>query len=174
MSQFTFATLVKEDKQTIASYLEKNKTSSYLFSVNANWCAVIVEDDMQLAAQTAEEMSTALDTFALYFFDCEDHGWGFSLFLRGQLKSECYVDYEDLVISFENSALYEECADQEAYMIFRRWVKNFYDDADEILNGVHLFKKAFAMEKIEWISYEYLSSDLDERLDQLQVQYFRG
>lgn len=35
-------------------------------------------------------------------------------------------------------------------------------------------KKPLHIEKIEWISYDYLSSGSDERIDQLQMQYYQG
>lgn len=177
MSQFTFATLVKGNQEPIAHFLEKSQSSSYLFPANPDWQAVIVENDMEIAEQTAQKMSLALDTSALYFFDCVDHGWGYSLFHRGRLESECFVNYEESSIHIHNhgeAALYKACVNPEAYMIFRRWVKHFYDHLDEIFGGVELFKKAFAIEKIEWISYAYLSTDSDERLNDLEAQFFPG
>lgn len=177
MSQFTFATLVKAPPQSIAEFLEKSQSSSYLFPANPAWQAVIVENDMEIAEQTAQKMSLALNTSALYFFDCVDHGWGYSLFHRGRLESECFVNYEESSIHLHNhgeAAMYKASTNPEAYMIFRQWVKHFDDHLDEIFGGVELFKKAFAIEKIEWVSYAYLSTDSDERLNDLEAQFFPG
>ncbi|HZG82672.1 MAG TPA: hypothetical protein VEZ13_18085 [Brevibacillus sp.] len=177
MSQFTFATLVKDNNQSITSLIKKDKASCYWFSVNPTWTAVIMANDTQLGSQTAEKMSNALHTSAFFFLHAEDLTWGYAFFHRGQLVSECYVNYEEKSITIQNvneAALLEACVDHETYHDFKQWQSNFYQDEHEILNGVHLFKKAFATEKIEWISYDYLSSGSDERIDQLQMQYYQG
>lgn len=177
MSQFTFATLVKAPTQPIAEFLEQHGASSYLFPANPDWNAVIMKIDKHLDTQSAQKLSETLHTSALYFFNCEDHAWGYSFYHCGQLESRCFVNYEEQFISIQNKneiAVYEACKDPDTYMSFRQWVKHFDDHLEEIYRGVELFKKAFAIEKIEWISYAYLSRDSDGRREELGARYFRG
>ncbi|MGD8192135.1 hypothetical protein ACQCN2_19365 [Brevibacillus ginsengisoli] len=171
MSEYTYATLVKSKSQdNILSCLKEMKTEGYFLEANEDWFAVVINNDVTKGNEVARFFSDKLDTFSFFFWNCEDHGWGYSLFYRGEKVGSLRIDYEQInesdVSEANVGALKEIVKREKEFNLLKDWMLKVPTD---ILEGIQYYKNAFAFEKIEWVSYDYFSSLGDDALEQMGI-----
>ncbi len=171
MSEFTFATLIKDTNiDDIKQKLTAVGINGYIFQANNFWTAIVSMGDMENGEDITKQVSQTLKCTAFYFINCEDHGWGYSLFKHGRLEAYLHVNYEaDAKVDISEANIWklkEICSDSASVEELERYLTSYANDLESVFIGVDLFKKAFDFIKVEWVSYEYFSglskSDLEK------------
>ena len=108
MSEFTsgFLTL-KENKTELLRTLDKTGLEYQIMEKNPKWIYFFIENDMMLEYNKfVSVLSIAENISVLYFFNAEDHGWGYTVLEGGRIAASVNISYvsEDLFYRVMNEA----------------------------------------------------------------------
>lgn len=174
MSEFTNVTIVKnKTPNELLQYIKNNRTDGYTFPVNKYWSATVFENQLDIGFQVSKQLSKDLETYVFFFLNCEDSGWSYFLYYKGEQKDSIQISFDndtDTNIYEANFPLLIEIGGlKDELDKLQNYLSNYSNMGSEFLEGVEFFKKAFGFEKIEWTSYEYFSSLAEYELDNLGI-----
>ncbi|MFC0212031.1 hypothetical protein ACFFK0_06115 [Paenibacillus chartarius] len=91
MSEFTYGNLIRfENKTLLLKYLSAG--TPYI-QLNDEWLAFFTEEDgEQRSSDFVKKLSEHCPI--LYFYNLEDHFWGFEILHQGDLMSSCHFSYD--------------------------------------------------------------------------------
>jgi hypothetical protein len=93
MSEFNDGLLVLKSDTALVQAALTNLEHRYIFkNLNEKWSVIMLEQPDDAARPWVEHYSH--DFPLLYFYDAEDHGWGYIIFHEGDEKASLEVGYE--------------------------------------------------------------------------------
>lgn len=144
MSEFTYGNIIRaEDKLTLFKYLS---TGTPYMHLNQNWVAFFTDGDGEQRSSDIVE-TISMHCPILYFYNLEDHCWGYEILYQGELMSYLHFSYgleEELAFDItqerypdmERITIYEEIiAELENPEVMEREIRKHFESVD-----VHDFK----------------------------------
>jgi hypothetical protein len=93
MSEFTSGCLSLKTKQIIDS-ITKNTSVIRVGQLNSDWAVFFTEDTYLDNAAPEGIKQISIDIPVLYFYNFEDHCWGYKIFESGKVVADFELDYE--------------------------------------------------------------------------------
>ncbi|MBD0378929.1 WG repeat-containing protein [Paenibacillus sedimenti] len=169
MSEFTSGILfLRKDIRLVANYVNRVTDFNCIVNhLNSKWSVLFTPSTVS-TEEFCENLSHKLPL--LYFWNNEDHGWGYIVFLRGALHAEFNVEYETNVE--EHISTHGEHTDADIFSIFKL-SKRHIILLQEVLAGnknVDKFKKILKIENMSWLNYDKCDEDVLDSITVLEVQ----
>lgn len=129
MSEFTYGNLIATKNHQFIRYFCPAGTA--ILPLNDKWTAFFTSDDGEMESSIfIEKMSNHCPI--LYFFNLEDHGWGYEIWSKGQMISSLDFSYELEIVLMYNMA-YEMYPDidrfsKEGRAVFEELESKLQDD----------------------------------------------
>lgn len=138
MSYFTDGLAVlKADRPKLQAALA-DLSHPYLFvDLNAKWVAVVLEQPDDPARPWVERHS--YDFPILWFYDAEDHGWGYIIFHQGEEKASLEVNYDvgdDLWYQITALLYPDRDMYKESNIEITRQIQQLVDNSDTLQHDV--------------------------------------
>lgn len=127
MSEFTYGNLILNSNKSVVRNYCPNGTA--ILPLNEQWTAFFTEGDSETTSSSYIK-AFSNDCPVLYFYNLEDHCWGYHIWSAGELSSHLHFSYE-----FESELLFSVA--QERYPE-QEYIASFLFDDDE---GQKVFKE---------------------------------
>lgn len=175
----TYATLLYQiDKDHVQTILKQNNTTSYLYSINENWTAIMLSDDEEGNDEFAAYISEVTGQLCMYIACLPDQAWGFSCFLNGEALVSWYIQYDDVTpesqLEGELSILSEWVTIPSSYERFLSYTLLNISDQKAHEGAREVFLQAFDITCIEGCSYASLSRQTAEFLQQHNILFTKS
>lgn len=156
MSEFTSGVLfLRKDIRTISSYVQRLTAFNCIVNhLSPKWSVVFIPHTVS-TENFCENLSNKLPV--LFFWNNEDHGWGYQLFLRGSLNVEFNIEYDS------NEDYIDKEVDHSAVVaVFKPTKKKSISPQDAMVDGnnVEYFKRIMGLEKMSWLNYDKCDEDI--------------
>ncbi|MDA8236195.1 MAG: hypothetical protein M0Z31_15635 [Clostridia bacterium] len=178
MSEFTFVTLIKGRKvEDIANKLKIVREEIMIFPVSQHWHGVLIENEFENSESLTMVLSKILLTQAFLFINCEDYGWGYTLYDKGREKAHLYISGEEDEISLTEANLdylIELGGNYEDLNKLKEFVENFYYTPEIDFEGCDYFKKAFGFDNVEYVSYHHFKELPEDKIAGMGVLRIGG
>lgn len=175
MSELTTAILVHNlELSVLNQWICKKKKDSYLTQINPNWIALFIENDLRSANKWAGKVSVELNTKVLFFGNYDECGWKADFWEDGVLKIHIDVPFH------KPKKLKLEPFHMEAWVPFAV-NRESLDQLHALLQsnpldpeGVDYFKRAFSLENLTFVSFDYIQTLGDNTLKEKGVIRAQG
>ncbi|MFC5471267.1 WG repeat-containing protein [Cohnella suwonensis] len=162
MSEFTCGVLfLRKDIRLISSYVQRITTFNCIVNhLNPKWSVVFIPQTVSIE-NFCENLSNKLPL--LSFWNNEDHGWGYQLFLRGSLNVEFNLEYDS-----NEYHIGKEVDHSAVIAVFKPTKKKSISPQDAMVDGnnVEYFKMIMGLEKMSWLNYDKCDEDvLDSNIE---------
>ena len=176
MSEFSCGVLVKrEHAEEIENGLSAMDVgvNCFFHEVNGSWTGLFLEDQWLQSASTVEIVKSLSETAPLlFFFDADEHGWGYRVFAGGSEIARRVFETGDPesagdrmeaegavgVQAFKAFGLSDDTLEQLKLVIEMQHPCGFGEPS----TAREDFKELLSFADFAWMSYEYL---LDEHFD---------
>lgn len=165
MSELTTAILVHNlELSVLNQWICKKKKDAYLTQINPNWVALFIENDLRSADKWAGKAAVELKTEVLFFGNYDEWGWRADFWEDGVLKIHIDVPFH------KPKKIKLEPLHTEAWIPFAVNRKPL-DRLHALLQsnpldpeGVDYFKRAFSLESLTFLSFDYIKTFGDNTL----------
>ncbi|MFD2611609.1 WG repeat-containing protein [Paenibacillus gansuensis] len=162
MSEFTSGVLfLRKDIRSISSYVQRITAFNCIVNhLTPKWSVVFIPHTVSIE-NFCESLSNKVPL--LFFWNNEDHGWGYQLFLRGSLNVEFNIEYEST-----EDHIGKEVDHSAVIAVFKPTKKKSISPQDVMIDGnnVENFKMIMGLEKMSWLNYDKCDEDvLDSNIE---------
>jgi hypothetical protein len=166
MSEFSESYHIRsEHAKDAIELLHRAKRKGYVYQPVNGWVTFLVEEG---AFEPDERIVAASIQPLLHYVSAADHGWSFRLYDRTRVVSAYRCDWDDDIMfddsKYSRTALQQFVPSLQLSLLdnFERWLHP--KDFDEIseTDPSKMFAEALGLEHYDWLSYDYIASDLQD------------
>ncbi|NOV00033.1 WG repeat-containing protein [Paenibacillus planticolens] len=161
MSEFTQGTLLKSGHISDILRLRRQLDMDCIIQMlNSKWGVCFYREDISFPYVEEFHLECSRSFPLLAFYNFEDHGWGFTVYLDGYTHHKLDISYEKI--------------DRNLQKFQPQLFDSFGFTAEELLEiknsvvraDVERFKHAMGFPEMSWLSYDYAVGDIEEEADE--------
>lgn len=182
MSEFSAGVLLKKDNETTVKRILKKEIIAgdyFLYPVNDTWYGLFPKDIFLMSEESVKVLKKlSKDIPVFYFLNCEDHDWGYKVFIDGNIKASCllptYMKNRESCISVGGPFLDEahllvfrefDIDEKDLKVLEKMMTLEYVSQQNSTEKMREKFMEILNIKEFVFMSYSYL---IDEIIDEIE------